>query len=115
MAMAAHPSCDRFDAQTAVPNARLRASFLNGSWRRECAPLSLTPAGVARVPGTKFAAAPKAAQAQRVENLILAWEAAAASFRKPFGVGPPLLPSQTLAGLDAFVKFSAKNQRFGTQ
>jgi Uncharacterised nucleotidyltransferase len=33
---------------TAVPNARLLASFLNGSWRRECPPLSLTPAEVAR-------------------------------------------------------------------
>ena len=36
------------DALTAVPNARLLASFLNGSWRRECPPLSLTPAEVAR-------------------------------------------------------------------
>ena len=31
-----------------MPNARLLASFLNGSWRRECPPLSLTPAEVAR-------------------------------------------------------------------
>ena len=36
------------DALTAVPNARLLASFLNGSWRRQCPPLSLTPAEVAR-------------------------------------------------------------------
>ena len=36
------------DALTAVPNARLLASFLDGSWRRECPPLSLTPAEVAR-------------------------------------------------------------------
>jgi hypothetical protein len=40
--------CDAMDALTAVPNARLLASFLNGSWRRECPPLSLTPAEVAR-------------------------------------------------------------------
>ena len=31
-----------------VPNARLLAYFLNGSWRRECPPLSLTPTEVAR-------------------------------------------------------------------
>ncbi|MFZ2108527.1 MAG: nucleotidyltransferase family protein [Roseiarcus sp.] len=36
------------EALTAVPNARLLASFLNGSWRRECPPLCLTPAEVAR-------------------------------------------------------------------
>ena len=40
--------CDAIDALTAVPNARLLASFLNGSWRTECPPLSLTPAEVAR-------------------------------------------------------------------
>jgi Uncharacterised nucleotidyltransferase/Glycosyltransferase family 87 len=33
---------------TITPNARLLASFLYGSWRRECPPLSLTPAEVAR-------------------------------------------------------------------
>jgi hypothetical protein len=78
--------CDAIDAMTAVPNARLLAAFLNGGWRRECPPLSLTPAEVARgraiapVAGAKFSAAPKAAQAQRVENLILAWEAAHRQF-----------------------------------
>jgi hypothetical protein len=31
-----------------VPSARFLTYFLNGSWRRECPPLSLTPTEVAR-------------------------------------------------------------------
>ena len=42
-------SCGAQHAPTAVPNACLLSRFLDGSWRRECPPLSLTPAEVARV------------------------------------------------------------------
>jgi hypothetical protein len=63
----------------------LLGRFLNGRWRREC-PAFLTPAEVAWAAhcagrwNRKFAAPPEAAQAQRVENLILAREAAHRQF-----------------------------------
>jgi hypothetical protein len=74
--------CDAIDAATAVPNARLLASFLDGSWRRECPPLSLTPAEVARAAPLRRSLEPSLLPRprRRKSNGSRTWEAAHRQF-----------------------------------